>query len=287
MSKDTEVVAYKGFDQNFQCRGFQFEVGKTYEHDGNVEVCKRGFHACEYPLDVFIYYPPATSRFAEVKQSRKLRRHDGDTKIASAKITIGVELQLHDIIQRAVQWVFDHAKPENTEHATAVGGVASATGVGGVASATGGRGVASAMGYEGVASATGVGGVASATGVGGVASATGDRGVASATGFRGVASATGVGGVASATGGRGVASATGVGGVASTTGVGGVASATGVGSRVKGANGCALFLVYRSPDNGEILHAWAGIVGRDGIEPDVWYELDNGGSPQRCTVESA
>lgn len=138
------VVSYKGFDQNFRCRGFQYEVGKTYEHNGDVEICASGFHACEHPLNIFDYYPPAGSRFAVVKQSGSLVRQSGDTKIASAKITIDAELKLPELIAAAVKWVFDRAKQEGE----------SATGYRGAASATGTQGAAMACGYEGRASAS-------------------------------------------------------------------------------------------------------------------------------------
>ena len=246
------ITAYKAFDSNLQCRGFQYEIGKTYEHSGSIEICESGFHACEYPLDVLRYYAPAGSRFALVRQSGAVVRHEGDSKVASAKITIGAELHLPQLIERAIKWVFDRAKLEEGSSATGYSGAASATGVSGAASATGDRGAASATGYRGAASATGVSGAASATGVSGAASATGYSGAASATGYSGAASATGDSGAASATGDRG---------------------------RVMGAVGCALFLVYRQPNTGEILQAWAGIAGRDGIKPLVWYTLDESGKP--------
>ena len=52
------IVSYKGFNQDWTCRDFQYELGKTYEHEGEVEACAGGFHACEYPLHVFRYYKP-------------------------------------------------------------------------------------------------------------------------------------------------------------------------------------------------------------------------------------
>src|SRR3990167_10782054 len=105
------VITYKGFDRDFRCRDFQFEVGKTYEHPGEVKICASGFHACEHPLDVFGYYPPASSRFAEVQQSGSLAWHSEDTKVASASITIKAEIQLSAMVERAVKWVFDRSTP--------------------------------------------------------------------------------------------------------------------------------------------------------------------------------
>ena len=57
---------YKGFDKDLKCRDFQYEIGKTYE-EPTAELCEKGFHACEYPLDVFEYYAPGEmSRYCEV-----------------------------------------------------------------------------------------------------------------------------------------------------------------------------------------------------------------------------
>ena len=256
------ITSIKGFDKDLKCRGFQFEIGKTYEQDGDIVACKNGFHAIEgHPLEVFGYYAPGISRYAEVKQSGQIARHHGDSKIASAKITIGVELHLHDLIQRAVKWVFDHAKPENTERSTGDYGVASSTGIQGAASSTGDYGVASSTGYQGATSSTG------------------DYGVASSTGIQGAASSTSARGAASSTGARGAASSTGYQGAASSTGDYGAAMASGFEGRVMGTDGNALFLVRRDSD-GEITHAWAGIVGRDGIKESVWYMLSADGEPE-------
>jgi hypothetical protein len=239
------IFSIKGFDKSFKCRDFQFEIGKTYEQEGTIKACENGFHAIEgYPLEVFSHYAPNTSRYAVVSQSGELSRDVGDSKIASAKITIGVELHVHELIQRAVKWVFDRAKPE--------GEGSHATGEQGAASATGEQGAASATGEQGAASATGEQGAASATGTQGAASATGTRGAASATGWQGAASATGEQGAASATGEQG---------------------------KVMGSAGNALFLVHRDKEL-KITHAWAGIAGENGIEPGVWYRLDAAGVPQ-------
>ncbi len=105
---DAPVISVKGFDHNLQCRGFQFEVGKTYTVSGKIEVCNNGFHACENPFDIWSYYPVVNSdgkltRYAEVEQSGAISRHGEDSKIASASITVKAEIFLPEFVKRAVQ----------------------------------------------------------------------------------------------------------------------------------------------------------------------------------------
>ena len=138
---------YKGMDANMQCRGYQYEVGKEYETDEAV-ACEAGFHACEYPLDVFNYYPPAKSRYFGVKQSGKISKSGEDTKVASTKIKIVAEIGIAGLVKAAVEYTKERAKEEPGGHATGYRGAASATGNQGAASATGRAGVALAAGAE-------------------------------------------------------------------------------------------------------------------------------------------
>jgi len=126
------LVAYKAFDKDLKCRDFQFEVGKTYEHDGKVEACKSGFHACLRPLDVLGYYSP-TSRFAVVELSGEVSTHAEDSKIAAAKLTVKAEVGLSEIIARTVEWAITQCKPTEGSSNSGIRGAASNSGYGGVA----------------------------------------------------------------------------------------------------------------------------------------------------------
>lgn len=57
---EDKIISYKGMDSKMQCRGMQYEVGKEFSVDGDIECCGNGLHACERPLDVFGYYAPET-----------------------------------------------------------------------------------------------------------------------------------------------------------------------------------------------------------------------------------
>lgn len=100
-----KITAYKGFDKNFQCRGFQYEVGKEYKSGKPVKVCRSGFHACTNPLEVWDYYPVYNSRFAEVELGGVIDKKGGDSKICSSEIKIKKELTLSDYIGLCVAWM--------------------------------------------------------------------------------------------------------------------------------------------------------------------------------------
>ena len=105
------IKSYKGFDENMQCRGYQYEVGKDYEIDGDIKCCSRGFHACKSPMEVWDHYDMLNSRFAEVEQSGKIDEEEKSTKVCSSHIKIKAELKLSDIINIGVEWLKDITSP--------------------------------------------------------------------------------------------------------------------------------------------------------------------------------
>ncbi|MBG5101861.1 hypothetical protein I5G07_05840 [Pseudomonas aeruginosa] len=155
------VTAYKGFKQDLTCRGYQFEIGGTYKHEGEVKACASGFHSCEYPLDVFGYYTPGESRFAIVKASGQLSRHDDDSKIASATLVVEAEISMPTMISRALDWIM--SKVDKSVEQTVVGGTASNTGDYSAASNTGYQSAAEVSGKESVAASLGIEGRARAS----------------------------------------------------------------------------------------------------------------------------
>ena len=114
MSKNV-ITSYKGFDKDMKCRGFQYEVGKEYDMDGEIKCCNRGFHACKSPFEVWDYYDMLNSRFAEVEQSGKIDEEEKSTKVCSSRIKIKAELKLADIINIGVEWLRDITSPSNVK----------------------------------------------------------------------------------------------------------------------------------------------------------------------------
>ena len=114
MSKNV-IKSYKGFDKDMKCRGFQYEVGKEYNMDGEITCCNRGFHACKSPLEVWDYYDMLNSRYAEVEQTGKIDEEEKSTKVCSSHIKIKAELKLADIINIGVEWLKDITSPSKVK----------------------------------------------------------------------------------------------------------------------------------------------------------------------------
>ena len=182
-NKKNVIKAYKGFNKNLQCLGFQYEIGKEYE-EPTAKCCNSGFHACECPLDCFNYYDPANSRFCEVEQSGEIDRTGSDTKVASTKIKIGAELDFGGLIKASINYIKERAT-KKTKGANKRANYS-------VASNSGYKSVASNTGYKSVASNTGDNSVASNSGYKSVASNTGDNSVASVENDESVACSLGV-----------------------------------------------------------------------------------------------
>jgi hypothetical protein len=103
------MKAYKGFNKDMTCRGFQFEEGKAYE-EPEAKPCESGFHACENPLDCLSYYSPANSVFHEVELEDVNNERREDSKVCAKRITIGARLSFAGIVKWAVSFVFDKVK---------------------------------------------------------------------------------------------------------------------------------------------------------------------------------
>ena len=262
--KKKEMKAYKGFNADMTCRGFQYKEGETY-HEDIADLCHKGFHACEYPLDVLAYYPPNSSVYHEVELEEVSDEREDDSKVCAKTIRVGARMDIASLVKASVEYTMFKCDGSRSKHTTGDYSAASATGDWSAASATGDYSVASATGDWSVASATGFQSVASATGFQGVASATGSHGVASATGFQGAASATGFQGVASATGSHGVASA---------NNPTAIAVAWGPFGRAKGVLGA--HIVCAEWRNGKLVDAKMAVVDGDKIKADTYYMLKNG-----------
>ena len=290
--------AFKGFNKDLTCRGYQYEEGKEF-HTERAECCDTGFHACEYPLDCFGYYDPAHSVFHEVELSGEMDKSNDNTKVCATDIKIGARLSIAGLVKMAIDFTMSKVNKEagsDERHgfASATGnyGASSATGDYGASSATGDYGASSATGYKGASSATGNCGASSATGYKGASSATGDYGASSATGNYGASSATGDYGASSATGNCGASSATGYKGASSVSDPTGVAVAWGHEARAKGCKGAHLILSdwkyvgarysdgdYMDPydkERWELTGAKMVVVDGEKIKEDTYYRCIEG-----------
>lgn len=148
------MKAYKGFDKDLKCRGFQYEVGKEYE-EANAALCKKGFHACENPLDTFRHYRPTDSRYCEVDVDDNGERNNTDSKVCGKHIKISAEIGLKGVINAGVRFVFDKCERATEENASGRRGNAAASGESGNAAASGESGTAVVTGFAGRATALG------------------------------------------------------------------------------------------------------------------------------------
>ena len=279
------MKAYKGFDKNLKCRGFQYEIGKEYEEKEAI-ACKKGFHACTNPLNVLQYYPPCyENRYCEVEQDGEFSENGDDSKVASTKIKISNEISLEELIQAAMDKSSEsEIYSVNTDNHT-------------VAENTKNCSIALNEGYRSIATNVGRYSLATTTRSFTVAANTGDYSAVLSDGYRSIAANTGNCSAAISYGAdtvvinvgsestainkavESVALNMGDRAEASVTEEGSIAIATGIQSKAKGGLGSAIVLVERTTWNGyryPINNIKAAIVDGEKIKADTWYMLKNG-----------
>ena len=277
------VLYYKGMDENFKCRGFQFEVGKTYKHDGEVEVCSSGFHSCSNPWDVLNYYD-VTSRFALVEVVGETATHSGDTKIASSEITIKKELKLPEFIDYCISFIKNSGMPHASIALENDSNLA-ASGYGSKLAASGYDSNLAASGYDSNLAASGYGSKLAASGSGSKLAASGRYSNLAASGHYSNLAASGNGNKLAASGNGSSLAASGNGSSLAALGYGNNLAASGDNSiavcvgtkgKVKGGLNCALALT-RWVESEKRYRITTAYVGEDGIKADTWYSLNNDG----------
>ena len=253
------MIVYKGTDKDMKCRDFQFELGKEYE-EAEAKLCEKGFHGCEYPLDVFAHYAPADSRFfaADLDGVTDEMESD-DTKRVGTKIKLRAEIGIAGIVKAAVEYIKEKAESSKNQ--------------------TGDCSAATNTGYRSAATNTGNCSAATNTGNCSAATNTGDYSAATNTGNCSAATNTGYRSAATNTGNWSAATNTGDCSAATVDGKGSIAIVTGFDSKASGAIGCWLVLTERGLWNGgtcPIKEVRAVKVDGESIKPGVFYKLVDG-----------
>jgi len=289
----TKIIGYKGFDKNWKCRDFQYEVGKTYVHDGDAVLCGSGFHFCEAPLDVWNYYDiGGNNKFALVEADDVAKsKKEGDTKRCAKSITIKAALTIPALISAQIEWTFKQAgKGKKTKKDDAV---MAASGYYSNLAASGGSSNLAASGYYSKLAASGdfsnlaaSGGSSNlaASGYYSKLAASGDFSNLAASGDFSNLAASGESSNLAASGYSSKLAASGDFSNLAASGGSSNLAASGKKSIAMAAN---TKCTAKAGEDGAIALAWwnneekryriaVGYVGENGIKADVWYYVENG-----------
>ena len=236
------MKCFKGFDKDLKCRDFQYEIGKEYTEE-KADICNCGFHACEFPMDVFGYYPPSDSRYCEVELEANDQKSSDDSKRVGKKIFVKAEIGIAGIIKAGVEYIKEQVDWENDK-----------------ATNTGDQSAATNTGYRSAATNTG------------------DYSAATNTGYRSAATNTGDQSAATNTGDYSAATNTGDQSAAIVEGKESIALATGLGSKAKGKIGCFIVLAEWKEIEEEyhIVDVKSTKVDGENIKEDTFYMLKDG-----------
>ncbi|URQ76194.1 MAG: hypothetical protein NBV76_05385 [Candidatus Ochrobactrum gambitense] len=303
----TAITSFKGFDADLKCRGFQFEIGKSYTVEGKTVVCENGFHAvsADDPFHVWDFYPVVDdkgrlSRYASVEQSGDMdeEKTEKGTKIASAMITIKAELTLPQFIKSAVARIVEltKGKDDNSGYSARIGssgnyaqigssGDSAQIGSSGNYARIGSSGYSARIGSSGNYAQIGSSGNYAQIGSSGNYARIGSSGYSARIGSSGNYAQIGSSGNYARIGSSGYSARIGSSGDSAQIGSSGnyaridasgkdaVIACSGSGSTVTAGEGAAICIPYH---DGKRTRFAVGYVGEDGIEAGKAYRAENG-----------
>jgi hypothetical protein len=280
------IVAWKGFSKELSCNGYQFEIGKSYAHEGTVKACASGFHACTNPFDVWSYYPLGDdNRFCRVQLSGKTDTHKGDSKIAAETIFIETEVNLGEMIKAGIDHLLAEAKTDGAIQA-ASGGYSllaasgdysqlAASGYYSRLAASGYYSRLAASGHYSQLAASGHSSRLAASGYSSRLAASGDSSQLAASGHYSQLAASGHSSRLAASGYSSRLAASGDSSRLEITGEKSAAAAVGNGSTVKAKSGTPV-AICEYDHNGKPIGFATGIAGADGVPADTWLVAKGG-----------
>jgi hypothetical protein len=234
-----QMKVYKGTDKDMQCRGYKFEIGKEYTHNGEVSPCNSGFHACENPLDVLHYYfPSQESRYFEADADGEVVPHEEDSKIACSKITLTTEINLLSLVKLGIATIFERVKTHMKNN-------------------SGNRSTAATSGDQSMAATSG------------------DRSMAATSGAQSTAVTSGNQSTAATSGYQSIAATSGYRSMAATSGAQSIAVANGYMAMARGALGSYIVLTEYS-FSGKLVNCKCVKVDGKKIKPNILYTLTRG-----------
>ena len=274
-----KIIAYKAMDKNMQCRGKQYEVGKTYTEE-KADCCNAGMHACEMPFDVLHYYHVSDgARFFRVECGGEVDKSNEDSKFACTELTVNGELKLTDMLKIGVEAVMKRVK-EKTAGAkeTAASGhyfTGAASGLCSTGAASGHYSTGAASGDYSTGAASGHYSTGAASGRYSTGAASGSCSTGAASGDYSTGAASGLCSTGAASGRYSTGAASGDYSTAEVSGKDSIAVANGIKSKARGALGCYLVLTEYN-DDGNLICAKMERVDGSKVKENVYYTLKNG-----------
>ena len=281
--------AYKGFDLNFKCREFQFAVGGEYKHGGPVVPCDSGFHACTRAIDVWNYYQPAESRYAEVELSGTVVPHSDDSKHAASNIKIIRELSNKEFLALVLAEMFAETQvdapdaqsvcpvcnPGNAKNASSGHYATNASSGDSATNASSGHSATNASsGHSAKNASSGHSATNASSGDSATNASSGHYAKNASSGHSATNASSGDSATNASSGDYAKNASSGDSAKNAATGENSVIAAAGANSQAKGAIGTWISLAEYEDIN--CVGFATGCIGQDGLEPDVWYKAQGG-----------